>query len=116
MGGLFISAWSLVLQRAASDAVIVAAAFVTVLLATVLLAAGPIYANAVASAGLERTLADAPARDSGLQVSVRIPLGSYGETSSRVERAVRTVFAEGGASVYRSAVSDSFALPDTPGR
>ena len=116
MGGLFVSAWSLVLRRAASDAVIVAAAFVTVLLATVLLAAGPIYANAVASAGLERTLADAHARDSGLQVSVRIPLGSYGETSSRVERAVRTVFAEGGPSVYRSAVSDSFAMPDAPGR
>ena len=116
MGGLFVSAWSLVLRRAASDALIVAAAFVTILLATVLLAAGPIYANAVASAGLERTLADAPARDSGLQVSARIPLENYGETSSRVERAVRTVFGDTQADVYRSAVSDSFSLPDAQGR
>jgi hypothetical protein len=116
MGGLFVSAWNLVLRRAASDAVIVGAAFVTILLATVLLAAGPIYANAVASAGLERTLADAPARDSGLQVSARIPIDSYGETSARVARAVRTVFGDARPVVHRSAVSDSFSLPDAPGR
>jgi hypothetical protein len=74
VSGLFLAAWRLVLKRAASDRLIVAAAFLTVLLAAALLAAGPIYSEAVALSGLERTLADAPARDSGLEVSGRIPL------------------------------------------
>ena len=37
MGGLFLAAWRLVLKRAASDRLIVGAAFVTVLLAAALL-------------------------------------------------------------------------------
>jgi hypothetical protein len=116
MGGLFFAAWRLVLKRSASDLLIIAAAFVTVLLAAMLLAAGPIYANAVALSGLERTLADAPARDSGLQVSSRIPLEDYRQTSARVERDVRVVFGAATAAVYRSAFSDSYSIPDEEDR
>jgi FtsX-like permease family protein len=116
MGGLFFAAWRLVLKRSASDLLIIAAAFVTVLLAAMLLAAGPIYANAVALSGLERTLADAPARDSGLQVSARLPLEDYGQTSARVERDVRVVFGTATVAVYRSAFSDSYSIPDDEGR
>jgi hypothetical protein len=112
MGGLLFAAWRLVLKRSASDLLIVAAAFVTVLLAAMLLAAGPIYANAVALSGLERTLADAPARDSGLQVSARIPLEDYRQTSTRVERDLRVVFGAATAAVHRSAFSDSYSIPD----
>ena len=62
MTGLLVSAWRLVLKRAASDRLVVAAAFVTVLLTATLLAAGPIYSEGVALSGLRRTLADAPAQ------------------------------------------------------
>jgi hypothetical protein len=116
VSGLFFAAWRLVLKRAAADLLIIAAAFVSVLLAAMLLAAGPIYANAVALSGLERTLADAPARDSGLQVSARIPLEDYRRTSARVEREVRFVFGAATAAVYRSAFSDSYSVPDEEGR
>ena len=116
MSGLFFAAWRLVLKRAAADLLIIAAAFVTVLLAAMLLAAGPIYANAVALSGLERTLAEAPARDSGLQVSARIPLADYRQTSARVEREVRAVFDAATTAVYRSAVSDSYSVPSAKGR
>jgi FtsX-like permease family len=116
VSSLFLAAWSLVLRRAASDLLIVAAAFVTILLAATILAAGPIYANAVAASGLERTLADAPARDSGLQVSARIPLEDLERTSARVERTLKDAFGDASAPVYRSAVSDSYELPAARGR
>ncbi len=115
MGGLFLAAWRLVLKRAASDRLIVGAAFVTVLLAAALLAAGPIYSEAVALSGLERTLEDAPARDSGLQVSGRIPLGDGSATGDRVERGIREVLGDDVA-VYRSGISDSYAVPAGKGR
>jgi len=89
---------------------------VTILLAATILAAGPIYANAVAASGLERTLADAPARDSGLQVSARIPLDDLDRTSPRVERTLKDAFGDASAPVYRSAVSDSYELPAARGR
>jgi FtsX-like permease family protein len=115
VGGLFLAAWRLVLKRAASDRLVVGAAFVTVLLAAALLAAGPIYSEAVALSGLERTLEDAPARDSGLEVSGRIPLEDASSTDDRVERGIRRVLGEGVA-VYRSGVSDSYSVPEREGR
>ena len=115
MSGLFLAAWRLVLKRAASDRLIVAAAFLTVLLAAALLAAGPIYSEAVALSGLERTLADAPARDSGLEVSGRIPLADASTTGSRVEGGIRAVLGDGTA-VYRSGMSDSYSLPQADAR
>jgi hypothetical protein len=115
VGGLFLAAWRLVLKRAASDRLIVGAAFVTVLLAAALLAAGPIYSEAVALSGLERTLEDAPARDSGLEVSGRIPLDEGSATGQRVERGIRGVLGDDVA-VYRSGISDSYAVPEGGGR
>lgn len=115
MSGLFLAAWRLVLKRAASDRLIVAAAFLTVLLAAALLAAGPIYSDAVALSGLERTLADAPARDSGLEVSGRIPLDEASGTGSRVEQGIRDVLGGEDVSVFRSGMSDSYSLPGTVG-
>jgi FtsX-like permease family len=116
VSGLFVAAWRLVLKRAASDRLIVCAAFLTVLLAATLLAAGPIYSEAVALSGLERTLADAPARDSGLEISGRIPLADYSATRDRVDRGIAGVFAQGGAEVFRSGVSDAFSVPAEKGR
>jgi len=115
VGGLFLAAWRLVLKRAASDRLIVGAAFVTVLLGAALLAAGPIYSEAVALSGLERTLEDAPARDSGLEVSGRIPLADASETGGRVESGIRDVLG-GDVAVYRSGMSDSYAIPEGGGR
>ncbi len=116
MSGLFLAAWRLVLKRAASDRLIVGAAFVTVLLSAALLAAGPIYSEAVALSGLERTLADAPARDSGLEVSGRIPLDEAGAAGDRVERGIHEVLGSEGVAVYWSGMSDSYALPEAQGR
>ena len=115
MTGLLVSAWRLVLKRAASDRLVVAAAFVTVLLTATLLAAGPIYSEGVALSGLRRTLADGPAQERGLQVSARVHAEAYASASARVTREVMSTLGSG-SRVYKSAMSDSFAVPAREGR
>lgn len=108
-------AWRLVLKRAAHDRLVVAAAFLTILLATTLLASGPVYAEAVALSGLRRTLEDAPVREVTVAVSGRLPAAEYENADARVTRTLASVFGPEGVAVYRSAVSDSYALPSRPG-
>ena len=60
------------LRRTRAAWPIVAAAGLTCVLATTLLAAGPIYANAVSVAGLHRVLADAPVEQANVQASLRV--------------------------------------------
>lgn len=108
-------AWRLVLKRAAHDRLVVGAAFVTIVLATTLLASGPIYAEAVALSGLHRTLEDAPVREGTLEVSGQLPAADYGAANERVTRALEAVFGPGGIAIHRSGRSDSFALPAIEG-
>ena len=111
MSPFSLGAWRLVLRRAGHDRLVVAAAFVTVLLATTLLASGPIYAEAVAASGLHRTLEDAPVRDGTVSVSGQAAPGDYEALDEQVTRAVDGVFGAGGADVYRSSLSASYTLP-----
>ena len=114
MIGLLFSAWLLVLKRAASDRLIVAAAFVTVLLAATLLAAGPIYSESVALSGLRRTLGDAAVQDRGLEVSARVTADRYSAANRKADERIWQALGTG-TPVYRSAMSDSYALPNTEG-
>jgi FtsX-like permease family len=107
--------WRVVLKRAAHDRVVVAAAFLTTLLATTLLASGPVYAEAVALSGLQRTLANGPVRDVTVAVSDHLGAPEYPDADERVTAAVEGVFGEDGVTIHRSGVSDSFALPNLPG-
>lgn len=108
-------AWRLVLKRAAHDRLVVGAAFVTIVLATTLLASGPIYAEAVALSGLQRTLEDAPVREATLEVSGQLPAADYDAVDERVTRAVEAVFGPGGVAIHRSGRSKSFDLPAIDG-
>lgn len=67
-----ITALTSALRRMGSDRILAAAAFATLLLATTLIAVGPIYADAVAVAGLRRTLESAPPTDANLEASIRL--------------------------------------------
>jgi hypothetical protein len=108
-------AWLVVCKRAAHDRVVVAAAFLTTLLATTLLASGPVYADAVALSGLQRTLANAPVREVTVAVSDHLGGPDYEAADGRVTRAVESAFGRDGATIHRSGLSDSFALPELPG-
>lgn len=108
---LLASAWRVIVKRSLSDWLILSAALITVLISTTLLAAGPIYADAVALSGVHRTLADSPISEVNLQVTVRTTAARFPEHDQLVRNEVgRTVNATG-AQVYRRGMSDSYALP-----
>lgn len=102
--------WRVTLDRMRADWPIVGAAWLITLLATSLLAAGPLYSTAVSTAGLHRVLADAPVPAANVEVSL---LGN-GETArdadARVSRVLREALGPG-AGIVLSGESNSYALP-----
>ena len=102
------------LRRSRATWPIVAAAGLICVLATSLMAAGPMYANAVSLAGLHRVLGDAPVADANVQVSLRAEPDDWdaidGAITTELERAMGTP----GGTIQRFGRSDSFALPGAP--
>ncbi|MEP7041155.1 MAG: ABC transporter permease [Chloroflexota bacterium] len=107
-----LAAWRVSLQRTRADWPIVAAAWLIVLLAATLLAAGPIYSSAVSLAGLHRVLDDANVADANIEVSARIEPESAAATLDKVAADLQRSFAAIGVEVIESAGSDSYALPN----
>jgi hypothetical protein len=99
------------LHRTRTDWPIVTAALLIALLAATLLAAGPIYSSAVSLAGLHRVLVDAPTPDANLEVTVRIPPASAGETDAAVSTELQRATGIVGSTIIASGESDTFALP-----
>jgi FtsX-like permease family len=93
---------------------IVLAAGLTCLLASSLLAAGPMYASAVSIAGLHRVLADAPVAEANIEVSLRSEPERADDVdivvTDQLDRALEGV----GGTYVRSARSESFGLPGQP--
>jgi hypothetical protein len=106
---LLVHGWGLVLRRAFHDRLVVLAAFATVVLATALLAAVPIYGDAVTLSGLRSELAQAPAEQAGVRI-VGAPAAD--EDATALDRTVTAVaestFAATGVRVFRSGESGSF--------
>jgi hypothetical protein len=97
-----------------NDWPIVAAAWLITLLAATLLAAGPIYSDAVSLAGLRRVLVDAPAVEANLEATAVVPPGELEFVSAEVRRQMTDVIGPLGGDILRSAESDSYALPVQP--
>jgi hypothetical protein len=103
-----------VLQRAVASWPLLCAAFVTVLVAATLIAAIPIYSEAVALSGLERSLESAPVTETSVEVSGFVAEDDYASVDRRVTSAVRRAVEPTGADVFRGGRSESFALPAYP--
>src|SRR5262249_10872311 len=108
---LLAASWSIVLRRARADWLILAVAGLTILLATTLLAAGPIYTDAVTLSGLRRSLHDAPVAEANVEVVSSIGVRSYPVVDRVVTNRRREAVAPIGATILRQGRSDSFALP-----
>ncbi|CAN5159706.1 ABC transporter permease [soil metagenome] len=108
---LLASAWRIVVNRSLADWLILSAALVTVLIATTLLAAGPIYADAVALSGVHRTLEDAPVQDVNVEVSIRTDGERFAAADRNVQSTVAAYFSQTGGTIYRRGTSESYALP-----
>ena len=94
-----------------ADRLVVLTAFLVVLLAASLLAAIPIYANAVAQSSLRERLQRAPTNEKNLQATVHV-FDSGGERGldRRVQRIVRDVFGATRVAIHRSAESGPFTV------
>lgn len=103
----------LVLARIRADWVVTAAAALVIVVATTLLSSGLIYADAVTLQGLRRALADAPARQTNLQVSTRMTPDQAAAADTAVRKALASSLPVP-ARVARISESDSFALPQQP--
>ncbi|MGZ6256803.1 MAG: hypothetical protein ACXWMB_07285, partial [Candidatus Limnocylindria bacterium] len=109
--------WRLSLRRTRADWPIVAAAWLITILAAVLLAAGPIYSSAASEAGLRRALADAPAADKSIEVSLYGASTDANAADARVETELRRVIASSGGSIVRDwRSSATLGLQGPPGR
>jgi hypothetical protein len=101
----------MVLKRALADRLVLAAAFLVVLFAAMLVAAIPIYVNAVGQSGLRERLEHAPVTEANVQATAPATAGDdYGALDRRLTELARRTFAPVGAiALHRSAESEPFA-------
>ena len=106
-----LAAWRVSLHRTRADWPIVTAAGLIALLAATLLAAGPIYSNAVSEAGLHRLLESAPVEDANVAVTGTVPVAEAPATNDAVVRVLRETVGAAGVDVVASGESETFTLP-----
>ena len=114
MTAIVAAAWRVVLRRAQANWPILGAAMLTIILATTLLSAGPIYAGAVTLSGLRRTLHDSPIDQANVEASIFSAPGEYDSVDKIVSSVTPNAFATTGGTIERSGRSESFALPGQP--
>lgn len=111
-----LAGWRVSLHRTRADWPIVAAAWLITLLAAVLLAAGAIYPSAASEAGLRRALADTPAVDRNVEVSVYAESAVAITIDGDVQLELAQLIAPLGGMVVRDwRGSATLALPSLPG-
>ncbi len=111
-----VAGWRLSLRRTRADWPIVAAGWLITVLATVLFAAGPIYSSSAALAGLRRTLADAPFKDTSVQVSMYGTPAYVAGVDDEVQSDLQTALSPLPAPIIRDGrASATLALPTGPG-
>jgi hypothetical protein len=114
MLSVLATAWRVVVKRAASDWLVVGAAAITILLATTLLAAGPIYADAVTLSSAQRTLADAEIEEANVEILLRIQPDDYVANNEIVTSLVPDTFGLTGGTLWSRIVSGPYELPSQP--
>ena len=106
-----MAAWRVVVKRAAADRLMLTAAAITVVLATTLLAAGPIYSDAVTLSALRRTLEAVPTDEANVEISVLVKPEDASAVDDVARNEIRRTFSSVDHEISESAVSDSYALP-----
>src|SRR5918995_6903036 len=108
------SRWSVIVKGALADRLVVGTAFVVVLLAVTLVAAIPIYANAVAQSSLRERLERAPATESNVQATVGVFGGTDPALDDTVQKVARDVFRATGVAIFASGESEIFTAGGRP--
>lgn len=115
MSSLPTAAWRLVARRVASDRAIVAAVSSAILLAVTLMAAGPIYIDAVTLSSLRRTLADSPPTAANVTITTRVEPSSLEDADALVVDRLGRALGRPGAAIFRRGTSPSFEFDGVSG-
>jgi hypothetical protein len=99
------------LRRSRATWPIVGAAGLICVLATTLMAAGPMYAGAVSIAGLHRVLADTPVAEANVGIALRGDPADWGAVDGLVSQEVSRALGPVGGSLVGYGRSDTFSLP-----
>ncbi|HYL41585.1 MAG TPA: FtsX-like permease family protein, partial [Candidatus Binatus sp.] len=111
-----LAIWRVGLQRIRTDWPVVVAAWLIMLLAAVVFAAGAIYPSAASEAGLRRALADAPAADVQIELSRYGSATDAGAVDDRVRATMAAAIAPVGGAIVRDwQVTPTFGLADGSG-
>lgn len=100
-----------VAKRLTADWLILTAAALTIALSTVLLATGPIYADAVSLSSLQRSLASADASESAIAINQRLHAADVERVDDLVRTEVGRALRVTGAEISMQAETESFELP-----
>lgn len=106
------TAFRSVLRRMRADWLIVTATFATVMLATMVLASGPIYADAVTTAALQRSLADAPVTEANIRVEAKVFPDNYEDVDAVVRDTVADSFEVIDFTIHPHLEADAYELTD----
>ena len=105
-----------VVKRLAADWLIAGAALTTILLATVLLASGPVYADAVTVSALRQTIDGTTVTQSNVAAQVSVFPDLYDRTDTAVRGTVEDIFSVTGADVFAQLEAESYGLTDRGSR
>lgn len=104
------------LRRVRAAPVVFGSIAVVATLALTLLAAGPVYSDAVAVGALRQRLADVPVADTAVAISARVDATELEAFDETVTRMLDQAFGDVARTDQHSIVSaESFELPDQPG-
>lgn len=106
------SSWYLIVNRLRHDWLILSVAAVIMLLAIMLFAAAPIYANGVTTAGARQELQNAPTTEVNLDVYRRVQGDAYATADALVTREVDRLLEPIAGAIYRTGISAPYALPE----
>ena len=100
----------IVVKRLNADRLVTASAILTIVTSAVLLAAGPIYSDAVSLSALQRTIADAEVDDSTVAISQVLPPEAHDAASDVVSTVVDSTFRSLDTSSHAHLTSESFGI------
>ena len=103
----------IVVKRLNADRLVTTSAIVTILTSAVLLAAGPIYSDAVSLSALHRTLADADVSDATVTVSQVLPPTAHIDAQEVVDSVATGVFDPLAVTTHAHMSSESFGIEGT---
>lgn len=106
--------WRLVGRRSLADRLVIAVAWLVMVAAVTLLAAGAMYADAVARSGLLRSLTEADPLAANVQVSALVPVADAAAADATVTDHVTDAVGSALGELVRFGRSESYALPDQP--